>query len=200
MRQARPTRPSNQNWHTFLKNHSKEVWSCDFVTVTDAFFGQLYAFFILQHSSRRILQFGVTRHPNEQWVTQQLKEATPFGARPKYLILYNDAKFGRAFDELAESTGIKVLKTPIAAPKANGLCERFFRSLRQECLDHFLILKERHLARGLKEYVEYYNRLRPHQGIKQHIPVVSDQPVQFSGKIISFPVLNGLHQVYQRTA
>ncbi len=93
-----------------------------------------------------------------------------------------------------------MLKTPIAAPKANGLCERFFRSLRQECLDHFLIFNERHLARVLKEYAEYYNRLRPHQGIKQHMPVVADQPVQFSGKIISFPLLNGLHQTYKRTA
>jgi putative transposase len=200
MRQAQPSRPSNQNWHTFLKNHSKDIWSCDFVTVTDALFGQLYAFFILQHSSRRIIHFGVTRHPNEQWVTQQLKEAPPFGVRPKYLIRDNNAKFGKAFDQLAESRGIKVLKTPIAAPKANGLCERFFRSLRQECLDHFLILNEGHLMRVIKEYVKYYDTLRPHQGIKQQIPVVPVQPIPTGREIISFPVLNGLHQVYKRTA
>jgi transposase InsO family protein len=200
MQQSRPSRPSNQNWHTFLKNHSKEVWSCDFVTVTDTFFGQLYAFFILQHSFRRIIHFGVTRHPNDEWVTQQLKEATPFGEKPKYLIRDNDAKFGKAFDELAQSSGIKVLKTPIAAPKANGICERFFRSLRQECLDHFLILNERHLTHVIKEYAQYYNTLRPHQGIKQQIPFVPVQSISPGGKIISFPVLNGLHQVYQRTA
>ena len=200
MRQTRPSRPSNQNWTTFLKNHSKDVWSCDFVTVTDALFGQLYAFFILQHSNRRIIHFGVTRHPNEEWVTQQLKEATPFGERPKYLVRDNDAKFGRAFDELTESSGIKVLKTPIAAPKANSLCERFFRSLRQECLDHFLILSESHLRRVLREYVKYYNTLRPHQGIQQQIPVVPVQPALTGGKIVSLPVLNGLHQVYKRTA
>jgi putative transposase len=200
MRQARPTRPSSQNWNTFLRNHSKEVWSCDFVTVTDALFGQLYAFFIIQHSSRRIIHFGVTRYLNEQWVTQQLKEATPFGERPKYLIRDNDAKFGKAFDELAESSGIKVLKTPIATPKANGLCERFFRSLRQECLDQFLILNEHHLRRVLREYTAYYNKQRPHQGIKQQIPIVPAQLSPADGKIISFPVLNGLHQVYQRVA
>ena len=124
----------------------------------------------------------------------------PFGERPKYLIRDNDAKFGIAFDNLAESSGIKVLKTPIAAPKANGLCERFFRSLRQECLDHFLILSERHLTRVLKEYGQYYNTLRPHQGIKQQIPVVPVQSLPQRGKIIRFPVLNGLHQVYKRTA
>ncbi len=201
MRPERLTRPSsNQNWDTFLKNHSKDVWACNFVTVTDALFGQLYAFFILQHSSRRIIHFGVTRHPNEQWVTQQLKEATPFEQRPKYLIGNNDAQFGRAFDALAESNGIKVLKTPIAAPKANGLCERFLRSLRQECLDHFLILNEGHLTRVLKEYVKYYNTLRPHQGIQQQIPVVPVQPAPTGGKNISFPVFNGLPQAYQRTA
>ncbi len=200
MRQAGSSGPSNQNWHTFLKNHFKEVWSCDFIAVTDAFFGQLYAFFILQHSSRRIIHFGVTRHPNEQWVIQQLREATPFGARPKYLIRDNDAKFGTAFDELAESSGIKVLKTPIAAPQANGVCERFFRSLRQECLDHFPVLNERHLTRVLKEYGAYYNQLRPHQGINQQLPIVPVQPLPSGGKIISFPVLNGLHQAYRRAA
>lgn len=200
LRHTRPIPPSNQNWHTFLKNHSKDVWSCDFVTVTDAFFGQLYAFFILQHSSRRIIHFGVTRHPNEEWVTRQLKEATPFGETPKYLIRDNDAKFGTAFDQLAESSGVKVLKTPIAAPKANGLCERFFRSLRQECLDHFLILNEGHLTRILKEYVKYYNTQRPHQGIKQQLLIVPVQPLPAGEKIISFPVLNGLHHIYQRTA
>lgn len=106
MRQTRPTRPSsNQNWNTFLKNPSKEVWACDFVTVIDAFFGQFYPFFLLHHSSRRIIQFGVTRHPNEQWITQQLKEATPFGEKPKYLIRDNDTKFGTAFDKLAETVG-----------------------------------------------------------------------------------------------
>lgn len=93
-----------------------------------------------------------------------------------------------------------MLKTPIAAPKANGLCERFFRSLRQECLDHFLILNEGHLTHVLKEYANYFNKQRPYQGIKQQIPIAKVQPGQVSGKIISFPVLNGLHQAYQRVA
>ncbi|HEX2916348.1 MAG TPA: integrase core domain-containing protein [Chloroflexia bacterium] len=73
-------------------------------------------------------------------------------------------------------------------------------NLRQECLDHFLILNEGHLTRVLREYVKYYNTQRPHQGIKQQLPIGPVQPLPIGGKIISFPVLNGLHQAYQRTA
>src|SRR5579863_7880578 len=77
------------------------------------------------------------------WVAQQLREATPYGQAPKYLIRDNDRKFGPCFDRVARTSNIKILKTPYHAPRANAICERFLMSVRQECLDHLLILHEK---------------------------------------------------------
>ena len=129
-----------------------------------------------------------------------MREATPFGQRPKYLIRDNDTKFGSHFKQVAERAGIKVLKTPIKAPDANGICERLMGTLRRELLNHFLIFSENHLGRILKEFKEYYNFNRPHQGIGQTIPVKAEIVTEEKGKIVSFPVLGGLHHHYQRIA
>jgi hypothetical protein len=108
---------------------------------------------------------------------------------------YIDDKYGAAFGRVARGTGIEVLRTPYRAPRANAICERFIGSLRRECLDHFLILNERHLHRIVKEYQRYFNQARPHQGIEQRIPCQPERlelpPVR--GKIASRPVLRGLH-------
>src|SRR5437764_9861935 len=125
MQTVRPVPPTNQNWKTFLKNHADQVWACDFLPEIDLFFGHLYAFFIVELSSRKVVHFGVTRHPTDEWTAQQLREATGFGQRPKYLIRDNDRIFGQKFQRVAENSGIEILKTPIKAPKANSTCERF---------------------------------------------------------------------------
>ncbi len=127
---------------------------------------------------------------------QKLREATPFGEKPRFLIRDNDSKFGPSFERVAAE--IEVLKTPYRAPKANAICERFLGSLRRECLDHFLILGERHLHRLVKEYKTYFNHARPHQGIEQHIPCQPERPEgpPLGGKIASHPVLSGLHHDY----
>jgi putative transposase len=196
---GQPRRP-NQNWSTFLKNHSQEIWSCDYFGVTDIFFRQLYAFIIVELGSRRIVHIGVTRHPTDEWTAQQLKEATPFGERPKYLIRDNDRKFGPAFQRVAQDTSIEIFKTPIKAPNANAVCERLIGTFRRECLDFFLIINERHLSKVLQEYREFYNNSRPHQGIGQQRPIKVETPTVEEGKIVAFPVLGGLHHNYQRVA
>ena len=124
---------------------------------------------------------------------------TPFGEGPRFLIRDNDNKFGAAFDRVADGTDIEVLTTPYQAPKANAICERFLGSVRRECLDFFLILSERHLRKTMKQYQAYFNHARPHQGIDQRIPWPSEQPQQQNmGKIISHPILGGLHHDYRR--
>lgn len=99
---------------------------------------------------------------------------------------------------MAESAGIKVLKIPYQAPNANAICERLIRSIRQECLDHYIILSERHLSKIMKKYQEYYNWYRPHQGIGQLTPVKPEAKLETNGKIVAFPVLGGLHHYYER--
>jgi putative transposase len=200
MRQSKPARPPGQNWKTFLKNHGHEIWSCDYLPITDIFFRQLYVFVIVELATRKIIHIGVTRHPTDEWTAQQLREATPFEQRPKYLIRDNDSKFGPHFQRVADDAAIKVLKTPFQAPNANTVCERLMRSIRQECLDHFVLLNEGHLSKILKKYLEYFNHYRPHQGIGQVTPIKPVTTTQPGGKIIAFPILGGLHHHYDRVA
>ena len=146
---------------------------------------------------------NVTRAPTDPWVAQQLREATPYGQTPKYLIRDNDRKFGPSFARIATTSGIKVLRTPYRTPRANAVCERFLGSVRRECLDHFLILNEKQLHRLLKNYVQYFNQARPHQGLRQRIPepaVRSTPSPNQPNKVCAVPVLGGLHHDYQRAA
>jgi putative transposase len=203
MRQVRTAKPRGQNWKTFLDTHAEQIWACDFLAVTDLLFRSLSAFFIIELHTRKVIHVGVTRNPTDAWTAQQLREATAFGVGPKYFIRDNDGKFGVGFARVTTTSRIEILKTPFYAPCANAICERFLGSVRRECLDHLLILHEKQLHRVLHAYIHYFNQGRPHQGIKQQIPeqkAGSVPPYHESGKVISFPVLGGLHRDYRRSA
>jgi len=203
MRNVRTPQPRGQRWATFLHNHAAQIWACDFLQVTDLFFRPLFAFFIIELKSRRVIHVGVTRSPTDAWVAQHLREATPYGQAPKYLICDHDRKFGPCFARVATTSAIEILKTLVHAPRANAVCERFLRSVRQECLDHLLILHEKQLQRVLNEYVAYFNLARPHQGIRQQLPEpnrASLSSPQAGDKVIAIPRVGGLHHDYQRVA
>jgi transposase InsO family protein len=200
---VRTPRPTGQSWRTFLRHHGGEIWACDFLQVTDLFFRSIFAFFIIELPSRRVIHIGVTRFPTDEWTAQHLREATPYGHTPKYLIRDHDSKFGPCLARVAATSSIKILQTPYHAPRANAICERFLGSVRRECLNHVLILSEKQLHRVLRAYVEYFNRARPHQGIQQQIPElpVSSAPLHNQrDKVIALPVLGGLHHDYRRVA
>ena len=200
MRRVRHPRPPGQRWATFLRNHAHETWACDFLQTYDLLFRPIFAFFLIALTSRRIMPVGVTRAPSSAWVTQQLREATAWGEGPRFLIRDHDDKFGRRFDGVAEGTGIKILRTPVRAPNANAVCERFLRSVRAECLDHVLIRGEDHLGFVLQRYGAYFNDARPHQGIRQKIPSGPPEPSAGGGTITETPILGGLHHDYRRAA
>ena len=184
---------SSQTWATFLKNHAGEIWACDFTVVFDLLFRPLYIFVIMELKTRRVVHTAVTSSPTDEWAAQQLREATPWGQMPKYLIHDRDNKYGQQFSTVAANSGIKELKTPFRAPKANAYCERFIGSLKRESLDHILILHRNQLRRLVAEFIVYYNFSRPHQGIGQHIPARFDQNYHpQSGQVVSTPVLGGL--------
>jgi putative transposase len=103
-------------------------------------------------------------------VTQQLRDATPFGHGPRLLIRDRDRKYGESITRVAIGTSIEVLQTPHRAPKANAICERFLGSVRRERLDHLLILSEPQLYRVVEEYLTSFSAARPHQGLGQQIP------------------------------
>jgi putative transposase len=179
------------------------VWTCDFLQVTDLFFRPLFAFVLIELKSRRVVHVNVTRSLTDLWVAQQLREATPYGQMPTYLVRDTDRTFGSSFARVAATSGIKVLRTPYRTPQANAVCERFLLSMRRECLDHFLILHEKHLHRLLKNYVLYFNQARPHQGLGQWVPepaMLATPPPSQPGQVRSVPILGGLHHDYRRAA
>jgi putative transposase len=203
-RRVLPPSRAGQTWATFLHNHAGETWACDFVQAYDVFFRAIFVYFIIELGTRRVVQYGVTRAPSDVWVAQQVREATPYEERPRFLIRDSDKKYGACFTRVAEDRGIDVIRTPVRAPKANAVCERFIGSVRRECLDHLFILNERQLYRLIGEYVAYFNHARPHQGIHQRIPDPPEAPV--SGvepsrqRIVGYSVLGGLHHDYCRVA
>ncbi len=201
MRKSRPPElPRGQTWRTFLRNHT--VWACDFLQTYDVWFRPIFAFFVININSKRVVHVGVTRSPTAEWTAQLLRNITPFGEGPQFVIRDNDNKFGAEFDCVAKGAGMKVLRTAIQAPLMNSICERFLGSVRRECLDHVIILGQRHMKHVLEQYgLDYFNASRPHQGIAQQIPVPSPHEIYRKGtKIISIPVLGGLHHDYQMAA
>jgi transposase InsO family protein len=203
MRRCRNPRARAHTWKTFLRNHAPSIWACDFVQTYDLWFRAIFVFIIIEHHSRRVLHYATTRAPSDNWVAQQLKEATAFGEGPQYLIRDNDSKYGTRFSLIAQSSSIQEIVLPPQSPNLNAICERFIGSLRRECLDQILIVNEAQLRSIVQEYVAYFNQARPHQGLDQQIPnsklAPSFTPAAQS-KIVSQPVLGGLHHDYRRVA
>ena len=197
---ARLSHAASQTWATFLKNQSGEIWACDFTVVYDWLFRVWYIFVVMELKTRRIVHMGVTKYPTDAWTAQQLREATPWGRGPQYLIRNRDSKYAKHFSAMATSSGIQELQTPYRTPQANGICERFMGSLRRECLDQILFQDGRHIQRVVSEYIAYFNQERPHQGIRQRIPNDYDLPRSkpTSGRIRSRAILGGLHHSYSR--
>ena len=143
---------------------------------------------------------AVTAHPTAAWVWRRLIEATPWGRHPRFLLRDRDRVYGSDFASHAKDIGVESLLTPFRAPQANAIAERVVRTLRNECLDHILILNERHLRAVLAEYVAYYNTDRPHRSLALEPPLPTVRSPVPTGAIRSRPVLGGLHHVYHRAA
>ncbi len=201
----RSTPPDGQRWSTFLRNQAAGIWSCDLFEVRDLWFRCHFVFVVTHLASRRMLLAATTVAPRAEWLAQQLRQLTPFGQGPKFLRSRSDAKFGTVFDDVAKGAGVRVVRTPVMAPKANTHCERLIGSVRRECLDHLLVFGEDHLRRVLEQYRDYYNSCRPHQGIEQRRPDTFDRPAHAPGRVaprhvISCAVLGGLHHDYRTAA
>jgi putative transposase len=129
---------------------------------------------VIEHGRRRVHIAGITAHPTGAWVTQQARNLLmDLGHRAeqfRFLIRDRDSKFTAGFDAAFAGAGIRILRTPVRAPRANAIAERFIGTLRQECLDHLLITGPRHLAVVLREFVEHYNTHRPHRSLRQQPP------------------------------
>jgi hypothetical protein len=187
---------SDITWSTFIKSHLSKLFAMDFLTVESLFNRRRhYVFFILHLETRKIVQFGITDFPNYSFVRNQLCEFSyNYDASP-YLIHDSAGEF--VYQDY-KSLGIKNIKTSAYAPNMNAHAERFVGSIRRELLDNFIIFSYNQLFRLCKEYITYYNTMRPHQGINQQTP--EGYAPETKGKIVKVPVLGGLWNHYTRVA
>ena len=186
---------------TFLGNHVACLASVDFFAVPTIRLGVLYVFLVLAHDRRRVVHFNVTSNPTAEWTARQITEAFPWDSAPRYMIRDRDAVFDSAFRARVEAMGIEEVLIAPRSPWQNPYVERMIGTLRRDCLDHVIVLDERHLRRVLREYLDaYYHPVRTHLSLGKDSPF--SRPVQppRMGDVVSFPVLGGLHHRYERHA
>jgi len=194
------TKPPSQTWKTFLKNHMGQTASIDFFTVPTVTFNVLYIFVVLCHLRRRVVHFGITTNPTAEWTAQQIVEAFPFDKAPKYLLRDRDSIYGKYFQRRVKGMGIEEVLTSYKSPWQNPYVERVIGTIRRECLDHMIILNENHLRRILDSYFGYYHESRPHMSLDDNSPEPREVEPESKGKVISIPMVGGLHHRYTRDA
>jgi putative transposase len=197
-------RRSGPTWSEFLRSQAQAILALDFFTVETVWLRTLYVLFAIEIGSRRVHVLGVTRNPDSAWVTQQARNLAvgewPRGVR--FLIRDRDSKFSGPFDEVWRCEGVKVIETPIRAPRANAFAERWVRTVRTECLDWMLVFGRRHLERILRTYTGHYNGRRPHRGLELKTPSPRADPdsLAAAAPIRRRDVLGGLIHEYEPAA
>jgi transposase InsO family protein len=195
-------------WREFVRAHAKSIIAVDFFTVDTVWLQRLYVLFFIEVASRRVHLAGCTAHPDADWVMQQARQvAWTLAEREeavRFLIRDHDRKFTHGFDAVFEAEHIRIVRTPIQAPEANGIAERFVRTARSECLDWLLILSARHLEHALTVFIDHYNGWRPHRSLDL-TPPNGRTPAVGSADRLAITVkrrarLGGLLHEYERAA
>jgi putative transposase len=173
-------RRTGPTWRQFLTAQAHVILAVDFAHVDTVLLRRLYILVVVEHARRRVHLGGITAHPTAAWVVQQARNLLmDLGDRAeqfRFLIRDRDSKFTAAFDAVFTGADIRIIRTPVQAPRANAIVERWIGTLRRECLDHLLITGRRHLAAVLREFVEHYNTHRPHRSLDQHPPARPTSP------------------------
>ena len=196
----RQRRPPSQVWRTFLKNHAQDLIALDFFTVPTATFRVLFVLVVLSHGRRRLRHFNITEHPTAEWTARQLIEACGPEDSPRYLIRDRDQVYGERFSRQARMLDIRETVTAPRSPWQNAYAERVIGSIRRECLDHIVVIGERHLRGILSSYVDYYNETRTHLALAKDAPEPRSAQAPSQGRVVEVPRVGGLHHEYRRRA
>jgi putative transposase len=178
----------------------------DFFHIDTVFLRRLYVLFFIEHGTRRVHLAGITAHPAGEWVAQQarnlLMNLDDQAGGLKFLIRDRDAKFTAAFDAVFTAAGVRIIRTPVRAPRANAIAERWTSSARRECLDRMLITGERHLRLVPGEYADHYNVHRPHRTLCQSPPAGRECPPTMDPnvRVLRRDRLGGLIHEYSQVA
>src|SRR2546427_1502055 len=192
--------PPSQTGRTFLTNHVRDLVSIDFFTVPTARLRVLFVFVVLAHHRRRVVPFNVTEHPPAHWTAQQIVDAFPDDSAPPYLLRDRDQVYGQQFRHRVKGMRIAEVLTAPHSPWQNPFAERLIGSVRRECLNHTVVLGERHLRRILTAYFAYYHRARTHLSLDKDAPDVRPVELPAAGRIVQIPEVGGLHHRYVRRA
>jgi putative transposase len=196
----RKRRPQSQTGKAFLNNHLNQLVSIDFFTVPTATFRVLFVLVVLAHRRRRVIHFNVTQHPTAAWTAQQILEAFPEDTAPRYLVRDRDQIYGECFRNRLRDLGITEVLTAPQSPWQNPFVERLAGSIRRECLDHVIVLGEKHLRRILRSYFDYYLSSRTHLSLAKDAPATRVVQGPEVGEIVEIPQVGGLHHRYERRA
>ena len=197
---------SGLSWRAFLRQQAQSMLAVDFFTIETISLRRLYVLFFIELGSRRVHLAGCTANPTGDRVAQQARQFSwalqEQRSRFRFLIRDRDAKFTRSFDAVFASEGVRIVKTPVRAPKANAFAERFVGTVRGECLDWLLILNRRHLEHVLRVFVDHYNSHRPHRSLELTPPeaIDRDRPVGSSHDVKRRDRLGGLLHEYSQAA
>jgi putative transposase len=198
-------RRDGPTWSEFLRAQATGILALDFFTVETIMLQTLYVLFAIELRSRRVHVLGVSRNPDSAWVTQQARNlAVGEGLRNvRFAIRDRDSKFCGPFDEVLRSEGVRIIETPIQAPRANAFAERWVRTVRAECLDWILVLGRRHLEQVLRSYAAHYNGRRPHRGLELKTPNSRSVPAPWPAEgalVRARNILDGLIHEYELAA
>lgn len=183
-------------WAAFLREHAEDIASIDMLTAPSLTFARLYAVVVLAHDRRRILRLDATDHPSALWLACQVAHALRADPAPLYLVRDNDGLYGASFRRALRAMGVRDSPTQPRSPWQNGHVERLIGSIRRECLDHQVLIDAAHLRRLLYAYADYYNHDRTHLALAKDAPLT--RAAEAKGRIVSRPVLGGLHRRYFR--
>ena len=197
---------SGPTWQEFLKAQAEGIVACDLFHLETITLRRLYAFFTVEHATRRVRILGVTAHPTGQWLAQQARnlamDLEDAGRSARFLIRDRDSRFTAAFDAVFTSMDADVIKIPVRAPRANAIAERFVGSVRRELLDRLLIVNTAHARAVLDEYEDHFNRHRPHRALRQAAPVrpLPQYPADLDVRVLKHDRLGGLIHEYAQIA
>jgi hypothetical protein len=168
-------RRAGPTWAQFLHGQAQAILATDFFTVDLLDGTSAYVLAVTEHATPRIRILGVTAHPNEAWVTQMARnlvmDLDERVACVKFLLRDRDTKFSAAVDPVFGHAGIRILRSPIQAPRANAIMERWIGGCRRELLDRTLVWSQRHLLHVLREFETHHNAHRPHRSLSQAAPL-----------------------------
>lgn len=192
---------SEDTWDRFVKRHFKTLWACDFFTKTVwTLLGPktFHVLFFINVHTRKVHIAGFTKHPTKQWVAKSTKTVSFLfdDDKKKLLIRDRDGKYPKEFDELLRKHNVTVRKIPYRSPNLNPYAEGWVGTIKRECLAHFIVFGERHFKYLVREYVKYYNTVRPHSGL-------GNKPIDYTlrktmGKIKCSSRLGGVLRHYYR--